>query len=239
MRPLRITADLTEPVLYSDDGMHLDGLLAFGAFMSLPPEERATWPALELTDWARDIDLPLERWAVEQGGAYDERLADWHGLVWGWAASAVTGEIAARRVAEVRKRPVIAEFARYTTDKSVLITGGPHKAWDLKFPTILAPRLVWYADGDPDEIRRLLGHVPALGKKRNHGHGTVREWRVEPWSESWSIERDGMLMRRMPHAWRPSLPPGRGAIRPPYHHRSRTCPSVGPEVTLRSPGVGR
>lgn len=237
MRPLRITAQLSEPVVYMGDGMHLDGILAFGALMEMHPDDRAALPLPSATDWPIDFDLPLERWSVVQGGAYDPRLAT-AGKVWGWRASAATGDVVAQAIAEVRKRPPIAEMARYTSDKGVLVAGGSHKAWDLRFPTIIVPRLVWYVDGDQEGVERLLRHIPALGRKVNHGHGTVSEWRVEPWHESWSVERDGMLMRRMPHAWRPELPAGRGGIRPPYHHRSRACPSVGPEIQL-SPGAAR
>lgn len=238
MIPLRVTARLTEPVLTYQDGMHLDGLLAYGALMRLSPAEREALPILAQTDWALDFDLPLARWGVEQAGRYDERLLSPDGRIWGWRGSAACYRPLHQGITEVRKRPPIAAMARYTSDKSVLVAGGSHKAWDLPFPTIFAHLIAWYAVGDPTEIQALLERVPALGKRTNHGHGTVSEWRVEPWSEDWSTMYQGAPMRRLPAAMAPGLPAGRGAIRAPYHHRSRLCPSVDPSPeTLRSPGV--
>jgi len=240
MRALRVTARLTEPFITYEDGMHLDGVLAYGAFMGLSPEERDALPRLEHTPWAVDFELPLARWACEQPGRYDYRLVDEHGRVWGWKASAACYVAEVRDLAQVRKRPPLDEMRRYAKDKSVLIAGGSHKAWDLPFPTVFAPQVAWFCAGDPTEIQALLERVPALGKRTNHGHGTVAEWRVEPWSEDWSTMKDGLLMRRVPAAMGPGSggAPGRGAIRPPYHHRSRVCPSVDPlPETLRSPGV--
>ena len=204
LQPLRVEAEMAEPVIYYGDGIHLDGVLSFGAFLTLTPDERAALPALT-GPVAEDFDLPLARWEAEG--------------VWGWRASAAHAAWTRLARAEVRKRPAAGEMVRWTADAALKVDGGPLKAKDMVFPTAFASRLTWYCVGDPWQVRDLLGLVPGVGKLIGHGHGIVRRWTVTPWHSDWSVEREGRLTRRMPRAGGVLM----GAIRAPYHHRSRVA----------------
>ena len=43
-----------------------------------------------------------------------------------------------------------------------------------------APDVTWYAEGDGDEVERLLAGVRFIGKRRGSGFGEVSDWSVEP-----------------------------------------------------------
>lgn len=238
MRPLLVTAHMSEPILYSGDGLHLDGILAAAAFRDLDEQTRRRMPPLE-SEWPVDIALPLARWVVDVGAEWpgDERLLRRRGKgrksitteLWGWRASAVQATWAQHGKAEVRKKPELAGMRRYAADRTVELGAGPLKAYDLAFPTAFAPMLHWYAFGGEDEVRRLLTtHIQALGKKHNLGHGTVMRWTVEPCAEDRSVVDGDRIMRRMPVQSCLAGHLHHGAIRPPYHHHSRVVECVGP-----------
>lgn len=64
-------------------------------------------------------------------------------------------------------------------------------------PTIICQRWVAEAEGDPQEVARLLRGLAFVGKKRSQGLGEVESWTVEP-LESFALVRDGRLTRALP-----------------------------------------
>ena len=236
MRPLRIIARMSEPIVYSGDGMHLDGILAACVYRDLDDRTRRRLPPLS-SEWPVDLRLPLSRWVVDVSPEWDgghprvvERARS-HGQhvhrLWGWRASAPASDWQLRGKAEIRKKPALDEMARYTDARSATITSGQLKAYDLALPTVFAREVVWYAHGHPGEVQRLLdAHAPAIGRKRNLGWGTVMSWNVETIDEDRSVVDGDVLRRRMPVESGIEGATADGAIRPPYHHPSRVLPAV-------------
>lgn len=231
MIPIKITAKLTEPVVYYGDGMHFDGILAWGAFMMLTPEERSMLPNLQISDWADDFDLPLATWECDlgEGFGYDCRLLNANGKLWGWCASAVVAEWEKYGKCEYRRKPNNRMYAELYTGNTINTGSGSAKAYDIALPT-RTPRgyeLVWYAVGDKKRVIELLSLVPAVGKKVNTGYGTVEEWIVQEISDDISIVDRGVLMRTIPvHLFDQLGLHGHStmkeaAFRPPYTHSSR------------------
>ncbi len=246
MTPFAIVAEMTEPTVYFGDGLHIDGPLAYGAYMDLPLEQREQVPSIS-SAWAVDFDLPLEKWegpAVLLEGT-DPRLttdrvitADDDGLlrgtVWGWRASAaIPLDVPVEGLHELRKKIEVGRMSFYTGAKSHNVGTGPMKGRNMKFPTTFVRRFRWYLNGDSDRALWLLRkHVHAIGKLSRHGMGRVKEWMAEEVERDKSVMDGGRIMRRLPHSM--AAPEsdryGLGAIRPPYHHRSRICRTVEPEV---------
>jgi CRISPR type IV-associated protein Csf3 len=224
---------MAEPIVYFGDGLHLDGILAAAAFSALPERTRRRMPPLT-AEWPHDVKLPLARWGVAVGEDWDgdermlreSREADRE--LWGWMASDAVFEVAQEGVAEVRKKPELGKMQRYARDATVEIRSGALKAYDLSLPTIFAPRFEWWCRGNEESVRALLATIGAIGKKRNHGHGTVLRWDVERCDDDRSVESCGRLMRRMPVECGVVGHLSRAAIRPPYHHYSRVAEAVDP-----------
>jgi CRISPR type IV-associated protein Csf3 len=234
MRPLRVRARMETPVVTFGDGLHLDGVVAWGRYLQMPPAERDALPSLGEA-WADDFDLPLARWeceaVYERGAAPDDRLFverpdrdlfAVRGRVWGWRASAVHARWLTSGVYEMRKPCVVAAVSRWGTGTSKLqVSSGRYKSWNRTYPTRFALVLEWYCVGDAAALRELLAKVWGVGKLCQHGLGKVLEWTVEESESDWSCERDGAITRVLPSLWCARGYLRRTAIRPPYHHVSR------------------
>ena len=229
LRPLKITAEMAEPVVTWMDGLHLDGPLAFGVFMGLTPSQKDRLPPLH-SEWAVDFELPLARWEerVEWVDVHPRLFTEppqmnidgsRSGTVWGWQCSAAHAEWLLSEIHYVRKRPPTAEMSRYTTSPSVNQAGGAFKAQNKPCPSRFTRRVWWYAVGDIHRVREVLTRVPAIGKLVNHGPGKVLRWTVEE-HDDW----DAWRARAMPDAESGI----RASIRAPYHHPSRQAPATEP-----------
>ena len=239
MQPFVVTAIMHEPIVYAGDGMHLDGLLAAAAYRDLDDRTRRRMPPLS-SEWVTDIALPLGRWLVDIGDTeireermlFKRRKRDRNAhlrQLWGWRASAEIAEWQQRGTAEVRKKPELDAMRRWTDAKSAQIGSGPQKAYDLALPTVFAQRIQWYGVGDMKRVLHLLrSHVPAIGRKKGLGWGTVGAWSIDNVDDDRSIEHEGKLMRRMPVQCGLRGRSSWAAIRPPYHHRSRVVNAVEP-----------
>lgn len=247
--PFRVTAKMTEPVVYLGDLLHLDGILAAAAFRDLDERTRGTIEPVDAAEWPIDLGIPLSVWSVEAPDGVDPRLTKSRSRIraghrrygklgcppgddrrlWGWCASAADDSAwLARGVMEVRKKPALSEMRRYTTATSVNLGAGPMKAYDLKMPTVIALEVEWFAHGDPDETLRLLStHITAIGKKRGIGGGAVDRWSVDRIDDDRSVVCDGKPTRRLPVGAAEGRP-GHGGIRPPYYHHTRAVAAVEP-----------
>lgn len=191
MTPLTITAHMGSPVVELGRWpLMLDGPLS--------------WAAAQLGEWSgiaprdvSDLDLPLGRWA--------------EGEAWGWRISQATYDVAAEVSVQVRRKPDLVAFARFTTDKKFHPGLGPQKARDITMPATWARTLTWQADvTDKDRLRELLACITGIGKLAAHGYGQVLEWQIDGGAA------DGWRDRPLPS----THGPGR-AYRPPYHHQNR------------------
>ena len=209
MEYMTVTARMREPVVHYEDGMHLDGILAYAAFRIYQREGGAPLPPINEA-WCLDFDLPLTRWVrpLPVGCDVDQRLLI-DGEVWGFCASRVNADWLARGKMEYRKRPDLDRMRRYTQAKSHSLGAGALKAFDVAYPTMTARELHWMAQGDIDAVRAHLALVSHIGKKCATGMGAVGEWLVEPCNAQ-------AIKRRLPVDGGMS-----GSIRPPYHHISR------------------
>lgn len=215
-RPLVVTAQMMEPVVTTGTGLHLDGVLSWGAFVLYSRDSgNPPLPPMSSTQ-VEDFTLPLATWRF--------------GSSWGWCASAAQWPThTIHRTEYVRRKPPEAEYKRLGRFGAYDYGVGPAKAVNKPIPTSFARTLTWYALGDADGVRACLEEVRAIGKLMAHGHGTVMSWTVEESAEDWSIERNGQLMRRMPGGWGGRASTHMGMIRAPYHHRTRLCAAVGPD----------
>jgi len=99
MRPMMVTARMTEPIVYSNDCIHLDGIIAAAWVRDLSERDRRRLPPVQGAEWASDFSLPLARWIlpVQDPDAHTRQLCmrRYRGghngdspHLWGWCASA-------------------------------------------------------------------------------------------------------------------------------------------------------
>lgn len=190
MTSLAITARLGSPVIELDRRpLMLDGPLA--------------WATAQLDGWTAllseipDLELPLERW--------DE------GDTWGWCVSRAEYEAVVYTSVDVRRKPDLTAFARYTTDRKFHAALGPHKARDVTFAATWVRTLTWQAEViDQGRLQALLDVITGIGKLAAHGYGRVLTWELTPGREM------GWRERPMPSTH------GTGrSYRAPYHRPER------------------
>lgn len=229
LQPLTVTARLEAGIVFGHPwGIALDGLLASilldqGGGDEMKVLDQATPSVLE---------LPLTRCDA--------------GRSWHWAATCawpVDGRDLLPHVnyysahADHRHLEALAE----TTPKTVSDRRGRFRAHYRPLLVTTCTAVVWQAVGDVDEILNLLAQVPAIGKKRTHGHGRVHEWTVTPtptlasWDAS-HLHPDGTLGRPCPPSCLDGRAEvvdggrGRAGVRPPYIH-----PATQADVRLPAP----
>jgi CRISPR type IV-associated protein Csf3 len=214
--PLRVVAHLAEPIAGWDAHHgHLDGPLSWGAFLAWQAAHgRHSLPAAG-PDQVVDFDLPLAAWTRPAPGTVHPLAVNGDGDVWGWACSAAAYNPAALTRVEVRRKPATGAMARYAPDRKHHISTGPLKARDGVVPAVLAPRVEWWALGDPSAVRDLLGRVTHLGRHTRHGHGRVLRW---------DVAEDAAAREKWRRRVFPDPAGSPDTVRAPYHHQSRRMP---------------
>lgn len=213
MRPLRITALMASGVVMTaGDGLPLDAILDFGYV------RRALGPDFYQPGIPRvHPALPLRK----------VMFGSWHGA-WLWAASNAVLSDAAPKYTQHWHKKTLPDLPGVTVTmpgRTFQHAGGRYKEQRQILPTLFAPEITWFAYGDLSGVAELLGYVSGIGKKVDCGNGWVREWRVEPWGQDWSLARDGRPMRSLPLplAQQLGISDGHRALigyRPPYYCRS-------------------
>jgi len=180
--PLRITAHLRGAItLPPEGGLALDGLCA-----SIVAQQIGL--IAEITETVR-VDVPI---ALSDCGRYH------------LASFAIAGDVEMVERRWVNRRPIAAEAQALGESriKRLNITAGVNKGYRIPQAAAFVEHdtLTWFAIAEEEELRRLLGCVTHLGKKRSVGRGAVREWTIEP-CEPWDgfpIVRDGKPLRVLP-----------------------------------------
>lgn len=214
---LKITIHLDGAGLYYDpaEPIHLDALVAWALAPFHAPRH------LTRDDVPVDLPMPLARRGI--------------GDTWVWAASALfpAGQTA-ETLTHWRKR--LRQGRIELTRGSPNLQNGTWRDWQMPLPLLITHRMEAWAIGDRRDLLKLLRRVPALGKKRAHGHGRITGVEVERVGDDYSLVREGRAMR-----W---LPDARGTRlvrpRPPYwnpHGRVR-CLEIGDAICIY-PSAGR
>jgi len=241
-RPLKVTCTLIQPVLNPDDGLNLDGILSYGAYVSMSHDLQDELPPVDDAPWLIDFDLPVARWSTpleaESAEQVDDRLLTPGGEVWGWSTSNQQAAWVERQKYDTYGRTPETAMKR-ETDKVVVNTSSGRYKPIAEHHEGLWPeggQCVWYALGDPDGVADLLEHVPNIGAKHNVGYGKIEcdlkgrpDWQVEVIDEDRSILDDGDLQRFMPLGFDDHYTSRPRPVRAPNWHRSRFIQCVGPE----------
>lgn len=198
--PMKVTFEMRSPVV-TTDYIFLDGLISSAVFKDCVPYY---YDMPENRNELIHIPLPLKRYGTKE---------PFYAASIGFADKIVEG------IDHWRKRTEI------ESKKKIQVGSGQYKMYDMPMPTQWAERWIFYANGNIDEVRRLLTtHISAIGKKCSQGFGSVKQIIVKPSEHDWSVVKDGVPMRPIPvsGAYGSSLDCDVEmyyAYRPPYWHR--------------------
>ena len=203
MQPLRVTAELAEHRLSAINlDLPLDGPLAWAWVREKDPEDvylneygTPDWVKVDLSDTLQVVKTHKE---------------------WFYACSWAIFKPLRKRINYRHRRFDLSYAERYADigKKGKIITaGGTFKTRRIPLVVMTTEQIVWFCVGSQKRIEELLAAVEYIGSARAAGYGRVKEWRVEPWPEDWSVYGpDGCLMRAVPSEDGDMI----SSIRPPY-----------------------
>jgi CRISPR type IV-associated protein Csf3 len=215
MTPLRVTAELAS-------GLAMSVPLALDALLGAAMCQRDGIPPAATAEDLVPLAVPLER---EPG----ERF---------YLASCALGAVERVELQHTHRRFPVEQAQLMGRQMGTLkITAGPAKSYRIprEVAHVVGDRLDWYAVGDVDAVRELLGWVTHLGRKRSVGLGRVRAWTVAPcdsWGEGFPVVRDGVPLRPLPADYpgvRGDWPRQMGVVDMPYWLMERSEPCVQPK----------
>lgn len=185
LEPLRVRAWLRTAVV-ADTQLPLDGMLLYQAHRKKDGPQDVTIPgnytAQGISTLPLDIVAPGRR-----NWYYKCSWAQW------------SHDVEGRDYWNKRFDSALADLVDFGKRRGKIQIGeGKYKSYHMPIFYRASLWVEWYAVGDKTEIERLLSTATHLGKKGSQGWGRVVEWRVEAWSDDWSIARDGQLMRGVP-----------------------------------------
>lgn len=209
MHPLKITAQMAGSIAIArPEDIALDGILAYqvlrrhfgGEFYYLPNPQEVLYFAqlpLEMRGSPEVQKLATgDVWMNTGQGIVDESLRY-------WSCSSAQIQIKGYGTLHWNKRfDAQASLSDYIDFggkvEKVIIEQGQYKSCHMPLTVIKCDSVRWYVYGDKGGIENLLSDVPAIGKKRAQGNGTVLKWTVEQIPEDYSEWKSGDLMRPIP-----------------------------------------
>lgn len=117
------------------------------------------------------------------------------------------------------------------------VGSGRYKSYHMPVFYRVAPWVRWWAIGEIDAIRDLLGGILALGKKRAYGWGRVIRWTVDETDQDRSLWVGPIPQRAIPvthlagHHWQGHAEPRtmQWSFRPPYYESANFATCYMPE----------
>lgn len=212
-----ITIDLGAPVAASDPYIHLDSFVSYAAAVETVGVEGLD----KLDDGGEpeywEDEMPFEQYQVDD---------EW---VWATSAAHLPGEDDELNGIEhwstTRWRSRFDHDPKHQTKETQInISSGEFKSYNAALPYAAANSLRFFFEGDADRVQELIDtHVPAIGKKRSQGFGSIKETKVMQADEIESaIYYNGRVLRSLPTQFAPKIMPGvryeRRTVRPPYWH---------------------
>jgi hypothetical protein len=198
--PMKVTFHMGSSVVTSDY-IFLDGLISSAVFKDKVLEY---WNVPENRDELIYIPLPLKRYGTNES---------FYAASIGFAPEMIEG------VERWRKRTEI------ESKKKIQVGSGQYKIYDMPMPTQYAESWVFYANGNIEEVQRLLTtHICSIGKKCSQGFGEVKAIEISASDHDWSIVKGGVPMRPIPASEAGEFDLDCDvkmffAFRPPYWHK--------------------
>jgi len=198
--PMKVIMEMRSPVV-TTDYIFLDGLISSAVFKDCVPDY---YDIPQNRNELIHIPLPLKQYGIKETF---------------YAASIAYADQIVDGVDHWRKRTEI------ESGKKIQVGSGQYKMYDMPLPTMWAESWIFYANGNIDEVRRLLTtHISAIGKKCSQGHGSIKKIKVDSSEHDWSVVKDRIPMRSIPISEAGQFELDCDietyfAYRPPYWHR--------------------
>lgn len=114
---------------------------------------------------------------------------------------------------------------------------GHFKDFMIDLPLLLTNKVTFYCNGDKKELKRLLKHLKAIGKKTDIGGGRIKKTNITGTPEDYSFFKDNKIMRPIPTNMKIPIFEGmkiqRQPYKPPYWNKENMVMCFVPETNIK------
>lgn len=216
-QPLKVVVDVTPPLYITSPWLHLDSILSYLCLREALGELFYTLPSHEKIDTSL-LDLPLQKTSDV-----------YHSSVGIYINPRLYRDTIYKRFTDKETY----HLTRKQQKGRVKINQGHFKDFMINLPILLTSKIIFYCNGDKEEIERLLGYLTNIGKKTSIGGGKVRKVHVNETSEDYSFFKEDKVMRPIPATM--DIPIAQGMrfeqqpYKPPYWDKNNVTMCIVPE----------
>jgi len=184
-RPFKLTFNMMTNICLSHPWISLDGILAHILLRKLLGDDFYYLPSSMPIDFFEMVALPLKKYALDD-------LFIYHGSVSLFEREKLFIDKIYKRFEDGKMK-----FMDSGRSTKIDITRGRFKNYMINLPYLPIDKIIFYGNGDIEEIKTLLPYLPGLGKKIAAGFGFFRSFEIT------QIKKDKSLVNEENRAMRP------------------------------------
>lgn len=178
MKPLKISLEISSPILVPKYPVHLDALL---------------YSSLQLNTNFSDEEIlnELNKILESEDGIFKASAMRYLRTK---EQSVVTGEWSLVTRTHWTEWP----YSSHEREKSIIVKGGGFRKRVTTYNSIITPAVEFHAVGDPQKIKYLLENLGFIGLNNSQGFGEITRIDIEDDSDFSFFDEDGQLARCLP-----------------------------------------
>ena len=199
--PLKVEMGIVPPVYITSPFLHLDSIMSYLCLRDALGELFYSMPTEETIDISL-LDLPLKKTEDiyhSSVGIYSDNAKLYKDTIYKRFTDKETYKLSKKQ-----------QNGRIKTNQ------GHFKDFMINLPILITDRITFYCNGDKKELKRLLSHLTAIGKKTSIGGGKIHNLNITETFEDYSFFKDETIMRPIPASMNIPLIPGMVLQRQPY-----------------------
>lgn len=181
--PLKISMDILPPLYINSPWLHFDSILTYLCIRDALDELFYYLPTEKIIDISK-LKIPLKKTEDiyhSSVGIYSDNLRLYRDKLYKRFTDKQTYKLTKKQ--QKGKIP---------------INRGYFKDFMINMPMLITDNITFYANGDKNEIKKLLSNITHLGKKTSIGSGQITKIKIEKIEEDYSFFKDNNVMRPIP-----------------------------------------
>lgn len=181
--PLKISMDILPPLYINSPWLHFDSILSYLCIRDALDEVFYYLPTEKIIDISK-LKIPLKKTEDiyhSSVGIYSDNLKLYRDILYKRFTDKQTYKLTKRQ-----------------QKGRIPINRGHFKDFMINMPILITDNITFYANGDKNEIKKLLSNLKHLGKKTSIGSGQITKIKIKKIEEDYSFFKDNNIMRPIP-----------------------------------------
>lgn len=181
--PLKISISVLPPIYINSPWLHFDSILTYLCIREALDELFYYLPTEHIMDISQ-LKIPLKKTEDiyhSSVGIYSDNLRIYCDKLYKRFTDKQTNKLTKKQ-----------------QKGKIKINQGHFKDFMINMPMLITDNITFYANGDKNEIKRLLSNLTHLGKKTSIGSGQINNIKIKEIPEDYSFFKDNNIMRPIP-----------------------------------------